>query len=171
MGTTSVTSLDIHDIARSAKTFDIKNFFLVTHLKDQQKVVQRLLDFWQKGEGITYNNQRYQAVKSVSILDSIEDVCAQIEQQEGKKPLLVATSAQAYNHEKSITYYDQEKVWSHDRPVLLLLGTGQGLTDEFLDRCDYLLVPIDGFSGFNHLSVRSAAAIIFDRWLGINIKR
>ena len=27
-------------------------------------------------------------------------------------------------------------------------------------------IPLEGFSDYNHLSVRSAAAIVFDRWLG-----
>ncbi len=170
VGTTSVTSLDMHDIARSAKTYDCKNFFLVTPIKDQQKMVRRLLDFWQKGEGFSYNRQRFEAVKSVDVVDTIEDVIARIEEIEGKKPLLVATSAQTHGHPKVITYHDQERVWAHDRPVLLVFGTGKGMTDEFLNRCDYLLVPVEGFSEFKHLSVRSAAAIVFDRWLGISRK-
>ncbi len=32
-----LTSLDMHDIARSAKTYGIKNYYLVTKLLDQQK--------------------------------------------------------------------------------------------------------------------------------------
>jgi len=49
---------------------------------------------------------------------------------------------------------------------LLLLGTGWGLTDTVLAQSDYLLEPIDGGTDYNHLSVRSAAAIILDRLLG-----
>jgi tRNA (guanine37-N1)-methyltransferase len=50
----------------------------------------------------------------------------------------------------------------------MLFGTGQGLSQSLIERCDYLLLPIDGFSEFNHLSVRSAVAIVLDRWLGVN---
>jgi len=53
-------------------------------------------------------------------------------------------------------------------PFLILLGTGWGLTDEILARSDYILEPIEGDSDYNHLSVRSAAAIILDRLLGAN---
>jgi hypothetical protein len=49
------------------------------------------------------------------------------------------------------------------------LGTAKGLSDELIARCDYLLLPIEGFTDFNHLSVRSAAAVILDRWMGINL--
>ena len=51
IGTTSVTSLDIHDGARSAKTYGLKGYFIVTPLYDQQKIARTLLDFWQKGVG------------------------------------------------------------------------------------------------------------------------
>jgi hypothetical protein len=40
------------------------------------------------------------------------------------------------------------------------------LAEEFISRADYVLEPIAGDTGYNHLSVRSAAAIIFDRLLG-----
>jgi hypothetical protein len=70
--------------------------------------------------------------------------------------------------QKVVTFFDQKTVWHDERPVLLLFGTGQGLSPEIIAQCDYLLVPIDGFSQFNHLSVRSAAAIVLDRWLGVN---
>jgi tRNA (guanine37-N1)-methyltransferase len=49
LGHSSVTSVDIHDIARSSKTYGVKEFFIVTPLLDQQKIVQKMLDFWKKG--------------------------------------------------------------------------------------------------------------------------
>jgi tRNA (guanine37-N1)-methyltransferase len=169
-GTTSVTSLDIHDIARSCKTYGIKKYWLLTPLADQQRIVKRFLGFWGSDVGSNYNAQRKKAIAHVDLSDSVEKVIDQIEQKEGKKPLLVATSARLVNQGKAITFFDQEKVWQHDRPVLLVFGTGKGLTDEFVERCDYLLTPIEGFSSYNHLSVRSAAAIVLDRWLGIHNK-
>lgn len=170
IGNTSITSFDIHDIARSAATYGLKGHFLVSPLKDQQKIARKLLSFWHSDVGIDYNPQRARAVENVAICDNLDEVIAAIEQKEGKKPLLIATSAKQHAHAKKITYYDQEAVWVHDRPVLFLLGTGRGLAETVLQRCDFLLGPVFGFSNFNHLSVRSAAAIIFDRWLGINPK-
>lgn len=172
VGTTSVTSLDMHDIARSAKTYGIKHYYLVTQLLDQQKIVRKLLDFWQTGTGVTYNPSRHVAVKQVECMASFNEVLADIEKKEGKKPLVIATSARWKDKsDQKITYHDHAKVWAHKRPVLLIFGTGQGLSQEFLDRCDYLLVPVEGMTEYNHLSVRSAVAIILDRWLGLNIKK
>jgi tRNA (guanine37-N1)-methyltransferase len=171
IGTTSVTSMDIHDIARSSKTFAIRNYFIVTPLVDQQSVVQTLLDFWQTGIGIDYNAQRHEAVSLVRLKADLEEVIQTIEQQEGQKPVLISSSARSLAHQQIITFYDQEMVWERQRPVLFILGTGKGLSDNVINRCDFLLEPIQGFTAFNHLSVRSAAAIILDRWLGLNHKQ
>lgn len=168
LGTTSVTSIDIHDIARSSKTFGIETFFLATPLQDQQVIVKKLLDFWLHEEGPTYNPNRHDALKSVVVYDYLTDAITHIEQKEGKKPLLIATSARDMGQKNIISYDDQDKVWQEDRPLLFIFGTGQGLAPALLEQCDYTLLPVHGFSEFNHLSVRSAVAIILDRWLGIN---
>jgi len=170
VGTTSVTSIDIHDIARSARTYGIQNYFIVTHLLDQQKIVRKLLDFWQTGYGIEYNASRHEAVNRVELVDSLDVVVASIEKVHGVKPLLIATSARPGSHEKSITFYDQALVWCQRRPIVLIFGTGSGLSQDLLKRCDYILIPVEGLTDYNHLSVRSAAAIILDRWLGLNRK-
>ena len=67
-----------------------------------------------------------------------------------------------------VNIFDQEKVWTLDRPVLFIFGTGRGLTEERILASDFLLKPVKAFSEYNHLSVRSAVAIVLDRWLGIN---
>lgn len=171
VGTSSVTTYDIHDIARSSRTYDLKNYFIVTPLIDQQKIVQKLLDFWSSDIGIDYNPQRHGAVSRVKLVPGLQEVVDTIEAKEGKKPLIIGTSARLQDAEgKLISFSDQGLIWSQDRPVLLLLGTAQGLSEQIIKACDYVLSPIDGFSDFNHLSVRSAAAIIFDRWLGLNPK-
>jgi len=170
VGNTSVTSIDIHDIARSAKTYGIRQYFIVTELLDQQKIVRKLLDFWQTGGGVEYNASRHQAVRQVELKDSLEAAIASIEHKEGARPLVIATSARPVAHVKQITFHDQGIVWAQKRPVVLIFGTGKGLSQQVLDRCDYLLVPVEGLTEYNHLSVRSAVAIILDRWLGLNVK-
>lgn len=175
VGTTSITSLDIHDIARSAKTYGLQGYFLVSPLEDQQKIASKLLTFWKEGVGVTYNPHRHEALRNVHTVASLERACQAIEEREGKKPLLVATSAQLPTSEaeraKVITYFDQARVWSSRRPVVLIFGTGRGLAPEVLERVDFVLAPLEGYAPFNHLSVRSAAAVIFDRWLGENLRK
>ncbi len=175
IGASSVTSLDIHDIARSACTYGLKKYFIVSPLPDQQKIVNKLLNFWLDSVGINYNFSRHQAMKNVILCSSIEEVIARIEEfEDNNTPILIATTAKiknlADNRSNVINYYDQETVWANKKPVLFVLGTARGLSNGILDRCDYLLEPVRGFSDYNHLSVRSAAAVIFDRWFGINSK-
>lgn len=167
-GTSSVMSIDIHDIARSSATYGIKQFSIVTPLIDQQKVVRHFLSFWKEGAGVTYNANRHQAINAVLVHESLDEMIEHIRAVEGKDPLLIATSARPVDGAPSITYYDQGRVWKEGRPVLFIFGTAQGLSQVVLERCDYVLLPIHGLSDFNHLSVRSAVAIILDRWLGIN---
>ena len=60
----------------------------------------------------------------------------------------------------------KEKIETSDSPFLFLFGTGWGLTKEVLNKSDYILKPVGSYSKYNHLSVRSAAAIILDRIFG-----
>lgn len=172
VGTTSVTSIDIHDIARSSATYDIKNYFVVTPLQDQQMMVKTILGFWGDQQiGGQYNKDRHTALDVVMLRSSFQEVIDQITKQERKAPIILGTSARFdITDPKMITYHDQTKIWSYDRPVLIMLGTGHGMAQELLDQCDYFLPPLYGFSDFNHLSVRSAAAIIFDKWLGLDVR-
>lgn len=167
-GTSSVMSIDIHDIARSSATYGVKQFSIVTPLIDQQKVVRHFLSFWKEGAGVTYNENRHQAINSVLVHEKLDEMIEHIRAIEGKEPLLIATSARPVEGIPTISYYDQGLVWKENRPVLFVFGTAQGLSQSVLDRCDYVLLPLHGLSDFNHLSVRSAVAIILDRWMGLN---
>lgn len=171
VGTTSITSIDLHDTARSCATYGIKNFFMVNPLKDQQEIIATFLNFWRSDVGKNYNRSRFDAVNKVRPALSLDEVLAAIREQEGgKEPLLVATSARHHGHANGIDFYSQGEVWKHGRPVLFIFGTGQGLADEVLEKCDYMLGPVQGLTTYNHLSVRSAMAIILDRWLGLHPK-
>ncbi|MFH0898329.1 MAG: tRNA (guanosine(37)-N1)-methyltransferase TrmD [bacterium] len=171
IGESSVASLDIHDVARSARSYDLKNFFIVSPLTDQQEIIRTFIDFWMSEEGIAYNQSRHKAIERVISVESLQDVINVITEKEGKKPVLIATSARKHENVPVIDYQSQGLVWSKDRPVLFLLGTGQGLSDQVLDQSDFILMPVQGLSDYNHLSVRSAAAVIFDRWFGLRPKK
>lgn len=169
-GTSSVTSIDLHDIARSCQTYGVKRFFVVTPLKDQQEIVKTFISFWTSDEGIEYNSSRFQAVSNLILISTLAQTIEKIVELEGQSPLLVATSAKAFEHAKRICYWDQGIVWQKERPVLFIFGTGKGLDEELVASCNFLLGPINGLSDYNHLSVRSAVGIILDRWFGLNPK-
>ena len=97
--------------------------------------------------------------------DTLDDVMLDVEREYGSKPKLVVTSARPGGKRTSFLEL-RDMLIKSDRPFLLLLGTGWGLTDTILAQSDYLLEPIDGGTDYNHLAVRSAAAIFLDRLLG-----
>src|SRR5690606_33498348 len=70
--TTSVTNLDIHDISRSARTFGFQHYFLITPIKNQQQMVNKILGFWESDSGLIYNPDRKNALAEAQVLDSIE---------------------------------------------------------------------------------------------------
>ncbi|MFH2123639.1 MAG: RNA methyltransferase [Pseudomonadota bacterium] len=161
----AVTNLDVHDIARAARTFGVDNYYIVTPYTDQHTLVQEILDHWQTGHGATYNPARKSALDRVTVTESLEATINLIAKHRGRKPLLLTTSARARNN--SISYSDTRRRIEAGEPVLLLFGTAHGLAPEINETADYTLPPIESTTGYNHLSVRSAVSIILDRLLGI----
>jgi hypothetical protein len=163
--TTSITNMDIHDIARSARTYGVKRYFVVTPTRTLQLLAQKILDHWEHGYGSTYNETRKDALSLVGLADDLDATIQLIREETGEMPCLVATSARAGT--RRITFVKiRERVAAPGRPLLFLFGTGWGLTEEVLDRADYILEPIRGVTDYNHLSVRAAAAILLDRLQG-----
>ena len=56
--TTSVTNLDVHDIARSARTFGLCRYYVVTPIELQHVLVRRILEHWTTGAGRKRTRQR-----------------------------------------------------------------------------------------------------------------
>jgi hypothetical protein len=168
--TTSLTLIDLHDIARSSKTYGLKSFFISHSSPTMRKLAGIVQSHWQDGFGAAYNPKRQQALSLVAVLPSLDEVIKAIEQRTGKRPKLLATSAKDGERRVSFQKLRQELDTSSE-PYLLMLGTGWGMSEELLARADVFLEPLKGLPTFNHLSVRSAAAIMFDRLLGLHAER
>lgn len=166
--TTAVTNFDIHDLARCAKTFGLGGFFMITPLESQVELVERIIRHWSSGEGAAYNPTRKDSLSLVRISRSIDEADQEISRLHQKKVKRVATGASP--SPGCIRYAELRKLLQDDEsPFFLLFGTGWGLTQEVKEQSDYVLAPIEG-KGYNHLSVRSAVAIILDRLLGDRIE-
>ncbi|MGH7845724.1 MAG: tRNA (guanosine(37)-N1)-methyltransferase TrmD [Candidatus Binatia bacterium] len=163
--TTAITNMDIHDIARSACTYGVKGFYVIHSVKGLQKLAAKIIHHWEHGYGSQYNDTRKVALALARLADTLDEAILDIEQECGVKPFLVATSAKPGSSRISFAGL-KEMLRSERGPFLLLLGTGWGLTESLLAQADHVLEPIMGKTDYNHLSVRSAAAIIFDRLLG-----
>ena len=163
--TTSITNMDIHDIARSARTYGVKRYFVVTPVRTLQALAEKILDHWQHGYGSVYNETRKDALALVTLASDLDNTIQTIQQETGERPRLVATSARA--GEGRVTFAQmRRRVEEGGPPLLFLFGTGWGLTEEVLEQADDILEPIRGAGAYNHLSVRSAADILLDRLRG-----
>jgi hypothetical protein len=160
----ALTNLDLHDISRAAKTYGLKAFFVVTPLEDQKDLVKKIISHWTTGIGGEYNPKRRSALELIRVYDSFPEALDRIAATEGSDPITIATCARKYP--ANISHKKLRTMFNNGKPYLLVLGTAWGLTEEFISRADYVLEPIVGKTDYNHLSVRSAAAIIFDRLLG-----
>ncbi|MTJ91656.1 MAG: tRNA (guanosine(37)-N1)-methyltransferase TrmD [Desulfovibrio sp.] len=170
-GASSLTNLDIHDIARISRSYAMGFFYPVTPLRDQLRVLEEILRHWTRGPGGTGNADRAQALGLVQPATSLEEAVAHMTAQHGTRPRLVASSAvwpakgKASKPERMPMTPRDVRRWCDQGPVMLCLGTAQGLAPEVLEQCEGTLRPVR-FLGYNHLSVRSAAAILADRILG-----
>ena len=160
----SVTTLDVHDISRACRTFGVGTFYVITPLKTQQELVQRLNGHWLEGFGAEYNPTRKEALLKTVVKNNLEEAVKEISEQSGKKPRVIVTGAK--RAPRSIGYEALKKEFKQGEPNILVFGTGWGLEKNLIKNADHALLPIEGSNGFNHLPVRGAISIILDRLLG-----
>jgi hypothetical protein len=159
---TSITNMDIHDIARLSRTYGIRNFFVVNPLPAQRDLAYEIINHWSQGHGAVFNPSRRAAFELVRLNANLDEVRAEILEQTGFPPRIIVTGANL--KDKLLTFADLKKMIGNDKlPYLLIFGTGSGIAYEIIDRADYSLEPVRGSSDYNHLAVRSAVAIIIDR--------
>ena len=163
--TTAVTNLDIHDIARAARTFGAERYYIVTPVAEQQNLVNRITAHWLNGWGATYNPKRKLALELLSVRPTLEAVIEDMASRCGSKPIVVVTGAAGRCC--SVTTSElAHRMAAGAENFLLLFGTGWGMTEEIFNLADLVLEPITGCGDYNHLSVRSAVSIYLDRLAG-----
>ena len=163
--TTAITNLDVHDLARLGRTYDVRRVFIVTPLRAQRELAGEIVSHWVTGEGRERNPPRHQAMVRVGVAADVAAAARDVAEREGVRPEVVATGANFA--EGTVSYREaRRRLTTRTDPVLLLFGTGWGLCTDFVKTCDWKLAPIRGVDGYNHLAVRTAVGIILDRLLG-----
>ncbi len=157
----ALTTIDLHDLARLAATYGLAGFYVVTPVDDQRMVAEEMIVHWREGWGADYNQTRREALGLVHLVRDVEEARTQIAQSHGQNPMVVGTSA--VNGPDRVSFRTMAGYLKDHRPILVLFGTGWGLTDEALAECEVIIEPVKGPTEYNHLSVRSAAGIIMDR--------
>lgn len=161
----AVTNLDLHDIARAARTYGVDSLYIVTPYRDQQELFRELLDHWLKGHGAEYNSKRKEALSLVQICDDLDQLFENVTEKRQQRPHILATCARE-KHTVIWPYHEVRHKILAGECFLFLFGTAWGLAQEVIETSDGILPPITGSGSYNHLSVRTAAAIILDRLLG-----
>lgn len=172
---TAVTNVDLHDIARSSKTYDLAGLYFVTPIASQQLLVSEIVRHWTDGSGATRNPVRARAFALAQVSASLDEAIEDIRKRTGQEPELVVTSAQVGEEMTTFLEYREELRSGDLGPQLLLFGTGWGMAPAVMERATRRLVPVriadwartevEG-PHYNHLSVRSAVATVLDRLFG-----
>ncbi len=163
--TSAFTNLDIHDLARSARTYGVTDYFVVHPITAQRELVLRIKKHWEEGSSGKRIPARKDALALVRAVPALADAYAELG---GRDAIEVwTTGAKAEPGAMSIASA-RERVEGEGKIVLIVFGTSWGLAKEIHDAADARLAPIEPkrATGYNHLSVRAACAIMLDRLLG-----
>jgi len=164
--TTALTNFDIHDLARSSMTYGLAALHLITPVTSQRDKAEHIARLWM---GDDQGEHRARALELVRTADAIDTVIASLTAEHGRAPTVVATSAKASSFPDLPRRHPLELVAEaalDPAPMLILLGSGWGLADALIPSVSRVLTPIEGASDWNHLSVRSAGAVLLDRLFG-----
>ncbi len=160
---TAITNLDIHDLARSARTYGCSDYFIVHPIAAQRELTERICDHWTTGSSAERIPDRKIALALVRTVATLEEA---YERMGGRSEIEVWTTAARKAGAVRSCIESRRALDSDGKPVLLLFGTGWGLAPSVIESADRLLEPIGGNGDFNHLSVRAACAIYLDRLRG-----
>ena len=162
-GASSLTNLDIHDIARSSCGYGLGGLYVSTPLADQAQILREILRYWTQGAGAFSNPDRARALSLVRHVPEIADAAADIEKHTGRRPLMLGSSAEW--RKPPVYAPGMVRAALASGPVLLLLGTSHGLAPEALAACDGQLRPLRFLDAYRRFSVRAAATAYLDRIL------
>lgn len=163
--TTAITNLDVHDLARSARTYGASDYFIVHPITAQRELLARICEHWRDGAGGKRIPDRKLALELVRPVSTLAEA---YEALGGRDKVEVwVTAARSVGAPVTIAAA-RERLIGEGKPVLLVFGTGWGLADSVIAEADALLEPVSAreATGYNHLSVRAACAIVLDRLLG-----
>ncbi len=157
----TLTTMDVHDLSRSAKTYGCDALYIVHPIEAQRQLAHRIVGHWTHGSSAKRIPDRKDALAIVKVVETL----AEAKRAMGEDTLVWATAARTLT--EPLGWANAKARLAGDGPpVLLVFGTSWGLAAEVLDSADAVIAPIHGRGGWNHLSVRAACAIALDRLLG-----
>lgn len=157
----AVDEFDVFDGNRLTMTYGIRRLWIVNPLQAQRALTERLLahgaNAHREASGRIIFDRGYWAASLESVLEQSEAL--------GSRPIVVATSASRHASVPELGFGCLRERIHAGEAVLLLFGKAWGLAAEAIAAADVRLPPIQAEAPYNHLSVRSAMAIVLDRLL------
>ncbi|MEO7328982.1 MAG: RNA methyltransferase [Minicystis sp.] len=167
--TTAITNLDLHDMARSARSYGVDELFIIHPVEAQRLLAERIQDHWVEGSGKRRIPDRAAAMEVLRVVPSLDDIYAKLGGEAGRRGIEIWTTAASSRGGPVSSYAEaRDRLGKVALPVLILFGTGWGLAQGLVDDADLRIEPIRARAetGYNHLSVRAACAITLDRLRG-----
>ncbi len=155
---TATTNLDIHDIARVTRTYDVGRYWIVQPQQAQNAMIKRLVSHWTDGPGAAIHPDRPSALGQVDVVRDLTELQAEL----SGDVCWVVTTARAQPGAISVVDLASDLKLRPDTTFVLCFGTGWGMAPQVIAAADKVLEPIQA-GRYNHLSVRSAMAIYIDR--------
>lgn len=162
--TSAITNLDVHDLARSARTYGVADYFIVHPIAAQRQLVQRIKEHWQHGSSGRRIPDRKIALEVVRVAASLAELYASL----GGRDAIEVWATAARPVGQTTTSAARARLGGEGKPIVILFGTSWGLAPNVTDGADVRLAPLaaEKSAKYNHLSVRAAAAILLDRLCG-----
>ncbi|GAV21204.1 tRNA (guanine37-N1)-methyltransferase [Mariprofundus micogutta] len=151
--TTAITSIDVHDFARSCAFYDVSPVYLVHPADGMHALIHDMTDYYLNGKGGERNPARKEVLSAIRCVKSIDQILDEDDYQ------LWYTSATPPD-ESCINPSELKNI---NGKHLIVLGTGWGLDEKNMPDANGWLSPIEGVGKVRHLSVRAALAIYLDR--------
>jgi hypothetical protein len=163
VATSTLTTMDVHDLSRSARTYGCEALYIVHPIEAQRDLAKKIVDHWTFGSSAKRIPDRKDALAVVRVVTTL----AEAVQAAGAGTEVWATAAREAAGAKKLSWPDARvRLDEEGAPVVLVFGTSWGLASEVIDSSSALLDPIHGGGDWNHLSVRAACAITLDRLCG-----
>ena len=90
--TSAITWLDLHDIARSSRTYGVRALYVVHPVPEQREFARSVIDHWHIGYGRSFDSRRVEALDLIEVVTDLDAAVAAAERAAGRRPELVHTS-------------------------------------------------------------------------------
>ena len=161
--TTALTNIDVHDLARSGRTYGCTDYFIVHPIEVQRELATRIVQHWTEGSSAKRIPDRKDALSIVRTVATLEDAVTALGSASDVEVWVTAARVLPGKEALSFAAARERLESASGGPVLLVFGTGWGLAPEVIERAHAVIEPIRGAGAWNHLSVRSACSIALDR--------